>query len=371
MEKYKRELAKKAERAIAKDPKAEALLATTADKAKAAKADAEAAAAAAEAAALKAAAEAEAAEEARAAAVEWSNTEKKLFDRDIRTFKASMNKTKRWEAIAEAVGGGKLPKDCKRRFRKLREDAAKLAKEEADKAAETIKMEKTGGKKGGKGKKGKKGKTAVKKKEEVEKEASSPATPAAAAATPTAAQVEWTAEEQTKLENALREFPRTMDKKDRWKAIGNAVGSKSARECIQRFKEIRAIAAAKAQPVGGGTVSVAGDGKAGGKDNEEDPEIEARRKAIAEKKALEKKRIKDREHEEQRVAAMRKKEEAIRLRELGVDTGGFKRPSKKETAAKQKSKQGVRTAKTGSRRTKYVPDPDKDKGKKKKKKKKK
>ena len=74
----------------------------------------------------------------------------------------------------------------------------------------------------------------------------------------------------------------------------------------------------------------------------------------------------DREHEEQRVAAMRKKEEAIRLRELGVDTGGFKRPSKKEIAANQKSKQGVRTSKTGSRRTKYVPDPDKDKGKKKK-----
>eukprot|EP00946_MAST-07B_sp_MAST-7B-sp1_P002720 g2720.t1 len=357
MEKYKKELARKAEKSISKDPKAEALLATTADKAKAAKAEAEAAAAAAEAAAARAAAQAEAAEEARAAAVEWSNTEKKLFDRAIRTFKASMNKTKRWEAIAEAVGGGKLPRDCKRRFRKLREDAAKEAKKEADKATEAIKRDKMSKKNG---------KTA---KNAVPAGQDPPAAPAVSSGAVASANIEWSAEEQVRLEDALRTFPRTMDKKKRWKAIGDAVKSKSARECLQRFKEIRAIAA-KARVATVSASSDANNVKNEEEKEEEDPVILARRKANAERKALEKKRKKDRELEEKRVAAMRKKEEAIRLRELGVDTGGFRQPSKKEIAARHKSKQGVRTAKTGPRRNKYVPNPETD-GKKKKKKKKK
>ena len=80
----------------------------------------------------------------------------------------------------------------------------------------------------------------------------------------------------------------------------------------------------------------------------------AKREEIARKKALEKQRERDRVREAKRVEDIRKKEEAIRLRELGVETGGFRPLSKKEMAEKHKSKQGVRTAKTGSRRTKYA-----------------
>ena len=110
------------------------------------------------------------------------------------------------------------------------------AKEEASKASKSIKLSKS------KGKAGNTGKT---------KSASSgpPPAPSKQDASkiikPEASKIieEWTADEQRKLEEALRKFPRTMDKKARWKAIGAAVGSKSARECINRFKEIRALAA--------------------------------------------------------------------------------------------------------------------------------
>ena len=73
------------------------------------------------------------------------------------------------------------------------------------------------------------------------------------------------------------------------------------------------------------------------------------------KKQLSKQKNDDRERELKRVEAQRKKDEAIRLRELGVDTTKFKQISKKEKErlAALKGK-GIRTAKTGSRRTKYA-----------------
>ena len=56
---------------------------------------------------------------------------------------------------------------------------------------------------------------------------------------------EWSDEEQSAFESALRTVPRDVD--DRWERIAAVVSSKSKAQCIRRFKEIRAqILASKA-----------------------------------------------------------------------------------------------------------------------------
>ena len=48
---------------------------------------------------------------------------------------------------------------------------------------------------------------------------------------------EWSADEQAKLERALKAV--SKDKEDRWEEIAALVGSKSKKQCVQRFKHIR------------------------------------------------------------------------------------------------------------------------------------
>jgi DnaJ family protein C protein 2 len=50
----------------------------------------------------------------------------------------------------------------------------------------------------------------------------------------------WSAEQQKQLEKALRDFPASMEKNERWSSIANAVAGKSKRDCVARFKELRA-----------------------------------------------------------------------------------------------------------------------------------
>ena len=51
---------------------------------------------------------------------------------------------------------------------------------------------------------------------------------------------EWTQAQQGQLEAALAKYPSSMPTKERWKAIAGDVEGKKAKECVVRFKWIRA-----------------------------------------------------------------------------------------------------------------------------------
>jgi DnaJ family protein C protein 2 len=51
---------------------------------------------------------------------------------------------------------------------------------------------------------------------------------------------DWTPEQQRQLEGALAEFPASMEKNARWKAIANAVEFKNKKQCVERFKWVKA-----------------------------------------------------------------------------------------------------------------------------------
>jgi len=50
----------------------------------------------------------------------------------------------------------------------------------------------------------------------------------------------WSADQQKQLEKALRDFPASLDKNERWSSIADAVSGKTKRDCVARFKELRA-----------------------------------------------------------------------------------------------------------------------------------
>ena len=53
---------------------------------------------------------------------------------------------------------------------------------------------------------------------------------------------EWTNEQQTSLEQALRAVPKDLPPTDRWMKIGNLVEGKTAKECLARYKDLARIA---------------------------------------------------------------------------------------------------------------------------------
>jgi DnaJ family protein C protein 2 len=85
----------------------------------------------------------------------------------------------------------------------------------------------------------------------VARAAATAATPAAAPeAAPTAAESKaqadgWTQEQQRQLEEGLKKYPATLDKNERWKLIAEGVMGKTRKECIERYKALRAAIQAK------------------------------------------------------------------------------------------------------------------------------
>ncbi len=49
----------------------------------------------------------------------------------------------------------------------------------------------------------------------------------------------WTSDQQQELENALTDFPVTMEKNERWKSIAAKVSGKTLKECVTRYKWLR------------------------------------------------------------------------------------------------------------------------------------
>ncbi|CAM9588765.1 unnamed protein product [Phaeothamnion confervicola] len=58
----------------------------------------------------------------------------------------------------------------------------------------------------------------------------------------------WSQQQQQQLEDALARFPPSMDKNERWKSISAEVEGKTKKECVERFKVLKA----KLQAKGGG-----------------------------------------------------------------------------------------------------------------------
>ena len=58
---------------------------------------------------------------------------------------------------------------------------------------------------------------------------------------------DWSQAQQKQLEAALKKYPATLEKKERWTKISEAVEGKSAKECLDRVKEIREKLAKKAE----------------------------------------------------------------------------------------------------------------------------
>eukprot|EP01017_Pseudomicrothorax_dubius_P016393 TRINITY_DN1860_c0_g1_i2.p1 TRINITY_DN1860_c0_g1~~TRINITY_DN1860_c0_g1_i2.p1 ORF type:complete len:587 (+),score=238.11 TRINITY_DN1860_c0_g1_i2:141-1901(+) len=54
-------------------------------------------------------------------------------------------------------------------------------------------------------------------------------------------QSDWSQEQQAALEAALRKFPNTIEAKERWGKIAECVPGKTMKECVDRFKELRAM----------------------------------------------------------------------------------------------------------------------------------
>lgn len=60
----------------------------------------------------------------------------------------------------------------------------------------------------------------------------------------------WTEAEDEALQDGLQRYPHTLDKNERWTCIAACVATRSKKECVARFKEIRA--ALMATTAGGG-----------------------------------------------------------------------------------------------------------------------
>ena len=68
---------------------------------------------------------------------------------------------------------------------------------------------------------------------------------------PADASTEWSDSQQKQLEEALRTFPSSMDKNERWKCIAKAVNGKTKKDCVVRFKALRAALLKKKKSAAG------------------------------------------------------------------------------------------------------------------------
>lgn len=73
----------------------------------------------------------------------------------------------------------------------------------------------------------------------------------------------WSQEQQKQLEAGLVRHPASMEKNERWKAIAEGVQGKTKKQCIERYKALRAALQQKKAAAGGGARGRVGWGRMG------------------------------------------------------------------------------------------------------------
>lgn len=143
---------------------------------------------------------------ARAAArnIPWSEQELSLMMKGLKKFPGGTRQ--RWKKIADMVNtanpcNDRKPKDIIKKSHAL--DAMKSAKSKVDGATAFTRT--------------------------VEKLKSDPSNRSD----------KWTAMQQTALQNAMKAFPASVPKKERWMSIASAVPGKTLKDCVRRVREIR------------------------------------------------------------------------------------------------------------------------------------
>lgn len=150
----------------------------------------------------------------------WSEEEIALLTKGILKYPAGMGS--RWEKIAAMIGGTKTIHEVTAMAKEL---SIKNVRGEKNimSTMEQVMNEKTG----------------VKPTEPSKKAESpqAPSTPKDQPAPP--APGDWSQAQQKALEVAMKQFPATMDKKERWIKIAEAIPGKTPKDCIDRVKEIK------------------------------------------------------------------------------------------------------------------------------------
>lgn len=150
----------------------------------------------------------------------WSEEEIASLTKGILKFPAGMGS--RWEKITALIGGTKTIHEVTAMAKELSIKNVRGEKNIMSTMEEVMK-EKTG----------------VKAAEPAKKpEAPQGAQPAKEQPTMSPAG-EWSQTQQKALEAAMKQFPATMDKKERWVKIAEAIPGKTPKECIERVKEIK------------------------------------------------------------------------------------------------------------------------------------
>jgi len=148
---------------------------------------------------------------------QWTLREQQSLEDALKKFPKTMPKHERWRKIFKAVEG-KSKAECVARFNfvrnQLRQIHEKAAQEFQRKEAEEREVREK--------------QIALRTaREEARQKAGS-----------TRVHV-WTDEDQKLLDNALSQFPSSMEKNERWRRIAAVIPGKSKRECIERFKQVR------------------------------------------------------------------------------------------------------------------------------------
>jgi DnaJ homolog subfamily C member 2 len=157
----------------------------------------------------------------------WSDEEIALLTKGILKYPAGIGG--RWEKITDLIGGSKTIHEVTAMAKDLSIKNVRGEKNILNTMEEAIKEKNTASTKQ---------KSLHANSEPLpSKEEKQPATPSPQ---------DWSQTQQKQLEAALKKYPATLDKKERWTKISEAVEGKSAKECLDRVKEIKEKLAKKA-----------------------------------------------------------------------------------------------------------------------------